>query len=124
MRARLQKYLPIVLIALAMQVLAPVAACWAAGAALADPLQNAAICHDAGTAGPGQGDRSGQPAPHGGTCSICCLAQASASLHAPQQVFATPFRFAVAVVWRTPTAPVIVAHRGSNANARAPPHAS
>ena len=121
MHARLQKYLPIVLIALAMQVLAPIAACWAAGAALADPLLNAAICHDVGT---GQGDRSGQPAPHAGSCSICCLAQASASFDAPQAIFATPFRFAVAVVWRTPTAPVIVSYRGSNANARAPPHAS
>ena len=124
MRARLQKYLPIVLIALAMQVLAPIAACWAAGAALADPLQTAAICHDAGPAGAGLDDRSGVPTGHAGACSICCLAQASASLDAPQAIFATPFRFAVAVVWRTPTAPVIVAHRGSNANARAPPHAS
>ena len=79
MRARLQKYLPIVLIALAMQVLAPIAACWAAGAALADPLQNAAICHDGGTAGAGQDDRSGPPTSHAGSCSICCLAQASSS---------------------------------------------
>ena len=38
MRARLQKFLPIVLLALAMQVLAPIAACWAAGQAVADPL--------------------------------------------------------------------------------------
>ena len=122
MRARLQKYLPIVLIALAMQVLAPVAACWAAGAALADPLQNAAICHDAGPAGSGLDDRSGAPAAHAGTCSICALAQASASLDAPQAIFATPLRFAAPVVWHATTVSVVVSHRGSNAKARAPPH--
>jgi hypothetical protein len=119
MRARLQRFLPIVLLALAMQVLAPIAACWAASAALADPLQTAAICHDAG---PGLGDRSGAPAEHGGTCSICALAQASASLDAPRAIFATPLRFAAPVVWHATTVPVVVPHGGSNAKARAPPH--
>ena len=38
MRARLQKFLPLVLLALAMQVLAPIAACLAAGQAVADPV--------------------------------------------------------------------------------------
>jgi hypothetical protein len=38
MRSRLQKFLPVVLIALAVQVLAPIAACWAAAIAMSDPL--------------------------------------------------------------------------------------
>ena len=124
MRARLQRFLPIVLLALAMQVLVPIAACWAVGLAVADPLQNAAICHDAGTAGAGQDGRSGVPAAHAGGCSICCLAQASGSLDVPQAIFATPLRFAAPVVWHAATASVVVSHGRSNAKARAPPQAS
>ena len=46
MRRRLQKYLPIILIALMVQILAPVVACWAAAVAASDPLNTAQICHD------------------------------------------------------------------------------
>ena len=49
----------IVLIALAVQIFAPIAACWAAGIAASDPLGAAIICHgDAGSA-PGQSDQTG-----------------------------------------------------------------
>ena len=51
MRARLQKFLPLVLLALAMQVLAPIAACLAAGQAVADPLSAGVICHSASEQG-------------------------------------------------------------------------
>jgi len=119
MRARLQKFLPIVLIALAMQVLAPIAACWAAGFVAVDPLQNAVICHDAGTSG-GLDDQS-VPGSHAGACSICCLAQASASLDAPQVGFAIPARHMARVVWHDTTASVVTRYGGSNAQARAPP---
>jgi hypothetical protein len=122
MRARLQRFLPIVLIALAMQVLAPIAACWAAGLAVADPLQTAAICHNAGAAVAGLDDQSGAPAAHAGSCSICCLAQASASLDAPQASLAIPLRHAERVAWRDAAAPVVASRSGSNAKARAPPH--
>jgi Protein of unknown function (DUF2946) len=118
MRARLQTFLPIVLIALAMQVLAPIAACWAAGFVAADPLQNAAICHD--TSG-GEPDDQGAPGSHAGACSICCLAQASASLDAPQVGFATPDRQIARVVWHDTTTRVATRYGGSNAQARAPP---
>ncbi len=122
MRARLQRFLPIVLIALAMQVLAPIAACWAAGLAAADPLQGAAICHNVGGSDAGLADRSGAPAAHAGSCSLCCLAQASASLDAPQALFTVPFRFAARVVWRDPAGLAVASHGRSSAQARAPPH--
>jgi hypothetical protein len=83
MRARLQKFLPIVLLALVMQVLAPIAACWAAGQAVADPLSAAVICHSASAQG-GPSDQ-GTPTAHAGACALCCLAQATASLDSPQQ---------------------------------------
>ena len=123
MRVRLQKFLPVVLIALAMQVLAPIAACWAAGLAVADPL-NTVVCHTGGASGGGLDDPSGAPAAHAGNCSICCLAQANASFDAPQETFSTPFRHAERVVWHDVDAAVVTSHGGSNAQARAPPSLS
>ncbi|WP_354221247.1 DUF2946 domain-containing protein [Bradyrhizobium sp. F1.4.3] len=124
MRARLQKFLPIVLLALVMQVLAPIAACWAAGQAVADPLQNAVICHSTDPSGAGAEGQTGVPAAHAGSCSICCLAQVSASLDSPQATFSTPFRLAERVVWRDAGAAMVSSRGGSNAQARAPPQAT
>jgi Protein of unknown function (DUF2946) len=118
MRARLQKFLPVVLIALAMQVLAPIAACWATGIAAGDPLQTA-ICHSNGASNTAPDDPADA---HAGACSICCLVQASASLDTPQATFVTSLRLAAPVVWYATTASVAVSHGGFNAKARAPPH--
>ncbi|MHC2618950.1 hypothetical protein ACVIW2_000982 [Bradyrhizobium huanghuaihaiense] len=124
MRARLQKFLPLVLLALAMQVLAPIAACLAAGQAVADPLSAAVICHSASDQG-GLNDRTGSPTAHGAACALCCLAQANASLDSPPQLaLATPFRHAERVVWRAADVSAVVAHKGSSAQARAPPRIS
>ena len=38
MRRRFQKYLPIVLVALMVQIFAPIGACWAAAVVASDPL--------------------------------------------------------------------------------------
>jgi hypothetical protein len=120
MRARLQKFLPVVLLALVMQVLAPIAACWAAGEAVADPL--GAICHSVSEQG-APNDQTGSPTAHSGTCALCCLAQASASLDSPPHTtLAVPFRHAKRVVWRDALASIVTSHGGSNAQARAPPH--
>ncbi|TYO62278.1 DUF2946 domain-containing protein [Bradyrhizobium hipponense] len=120
MRGRLQKFLPIVLLALVMQVLAPIAACLAAGQAVADPLQTAVICHSASEQG-GQND----PAAHAGACALCCLAQANASFDSPPQAALTiPFRHVERVVWREAEAPAVATLKGSSAQARGPPHSS
>ena len=122
MRARLQKFLPIVLLALVMQVLAPIAACWAAGQAVSDPLSAAVICHSTSEQG-GPNDQTGTPTAHTGACALCCLAQASASFDSPPHAaLSTPFRHAERVVWHDTTASVVTSHGGSNAQARAPPH--
>ena len=122
MRRRLQKYLPIVLIALMMQVLAPVAACWAAAIATSDPLRIAEICHDSSIAVDQQGDQSGQHREHGGTCSICCLASANASIDTPKiEAFANPYGESAQVVWRDHVPDRSGSRIGSNAQARGPP---
>jgi len=124
MRARLQKFLPVVLLALVMQVLAPIAACWAAGQAVADPLQSAVICHSASEQG-GPNDQTGTPPAHTGACALCCLAQANASLDSlPQTALSMPFRHAERVVWDAAGVSTVAAHKGSSAQARGPPHIS
>lgn len=124
MRARLQKFLPIVLLALVMQVLAPIAACLAAGQTVADPLQTAIICHSASEQG-GQTDPTGTPTAHAGACALCCLAQANASFDSPPQAaLSIPFRHAEQVVWHAADVSVAATHKGSSARARGPPHFS
>ena len=83
MRWRLRKFLPIVLIALTVQIFAPIAACWAASMAASDPLHAAVICHDNAASSSGQTDQSGQPRAHDGCCSICSVAHAGAPVATP-----------------------------------------
>lgn len=124
MRTRLQKFLPLVLLALVMQVLAPIAACWATGLAVADPLSASVICHSASDQG-GRGDQTGAPIAHAGACALCCLAHAGASLESPTHAaLPIPFRHAEPVVWHPADALAIAAHESSSAQARAPPQFS
>ncbi|QOZ76824.1 DUF2946 domain-containing protein [Bradyrhizobium sp. CCBAU 53351] len=123
MRARLQKFLPLVLLALAMQVLAPIAACWGTGLAVADPLSAGVICHSPSE--PGGNDQTGVPIAHAGACAMCCLAQANASLDSPTPAaLPSPFRHAERVVWHPADDAAIAVHTGSSARARAPPQFS
>ena len=126
MRRRLQKYIPIVLIALIVQIFAPVAACWAAAVAVSDPLRMAGICHDsASVAGDRQGDQNGPHSEHSGGCSICCLASANASLDTPSPLaLGVPYRETARVIWHAQAVDLSVFRVGSNAQARGPPFSS
>lgn len=123
MRRRLRKFLPIVLMALAVQIFAPIAACWAASIAASDPLQAAFICHDESGSQPGQTDPA-QPRMRDGCCSVCSVAHAAAPPNAPQTAVATPYGPSHRVVWREAAPDLIGARTGSHAQARAPPSIS
>ncbi|MCG2628510.1 DUF2946 family protein [Bradyrhizobium sp. WYCCWR 13023] len=124
MRARLQKFLPVVLLALVMQVLAPIAACWAAGQAVADPVGAGIICHSVSEQG-APNNQGGSPIAHSGACALCCLAQANASFDSPPHAaLSSPLRHAERVVWHEADASVLVAHKGASAQARGPPSIS
>ena len=120
MRQRLRTFLPIVLIALAVQILAPIAACWAAAVATSDPLASIEICHS---------DPANQSAPvdqgqhtQDGACSICCLAHANASFDAPQAVaFSVPHLTTALIIWRDDAPTILRSRNHFNAQARAPP---
>jgi Protein of unknown function (DUF2946) len=122
MRRRVAKFLPIVLIALTVQILAPICACWAAAFAISDPLLAVEICHSGPASVSGQTDQSGEHRAHDGACSMCCAAQASASFDTPQAIAAaTPYRSVARVVWRDRAPELSRFRAGAHAQARAPP---
>jgi Protein of unknown function (DUF2946) len=125
MRRRLAKFLPIVLIALTVQILAPIGACWAAAFAVSDPLLAGEICHSDPVLISGQTDQSDQHRAHDSACSMCCVAQASASFDTPHAtIIATPYRDVARVVWRDHAPESSAFRAGSNAQARGPPFPS
>ena len=120
MRRRLQRFLPIVLIALMAQIMAPIAACWAAAIAVSDPLTAFEICHGGSGNGPGQTDNRGDD----GSCALCGVLLAGASLDAPQvAALAAPHRNVERVVWHYRSTAIPSPRTGSNSQARAPPQA-
>ena len=123
MRRRLKNFLPIVLIALAVQIFAPIGACWAAAIATSDPLATAVICHGGGGSTPGQADQTGHRA-HDGCCSACSVLQTGAPVDTPQGAAVAIERPSGQVVWHDFAAGFAGPRNGSTAQARAPPPVS
>jgi hypothetical protein len=124
MRRRLRNFLPIVLIALAVQIFAPIGACWAASIAASDPLRVAVICHGDAASAQGHTDQTGQLDAHSGCCSVCSLAYLGGLLDAPQSAIVTPYLVHTRVVWLDRTPDPSGSRTGHHAQARAPPLAS
>ena len=127
MRRRFQKYLPIVMIALMVQIFAPIGACWAAAMAASDPLATAEICHDSGTVAGQTGDQTSDHREHGSACAICCLASAGAGASIDTPALAAvshPYRATARVIWHEQAIDVAAFRAGSNTRARAPPFSS
>ena len=122
MPRRLKGFFPIVVLALVMQILAPVAACWAAAVAVADPLQSAGICHsDANT---GSGDRDHGQYAHDGLCAIC-VSHAGTAVDAPRPVtFVELVRQFRSILWTDAKLILGPSRAGSNTQARAPPRSA
>jgi DUF2946 family protein len=122
MRRRLKNFLPIVLIALAVQIFAPIAACWAASIAASDPLSAAVICHGNGAAGASQDDHSGTPGTQTGCCGLCGVLHPGAPVDPPQTAAIFTFdRRANTVVWHDLALDPATSRAGSPEQARAPP---
>jgi len=123
MRRRLHSYLPAFLIALTVQIFAPIAASWAAAIAASDPLSFAEVCHNgAASALNEQGDHGGQQQDRCDGCSVCCLVTVSGSVDTPRiDTFSVPYRAHARIGWHDQASPVRSAHYGSSAQARAPP---
>lgn len=121
MRGRLKNFLPIVLIALAVQVFAPIAACWAASIAASDPLAAAVICHGNGGAGASQDSSGGQGAQNG-CCALCGVLHTGAPVDPPQTAtMVTLDRQITPVIWHALALDPAHSRAGSPEQARAPP---
>ncbi len=121
MRRRLGRFLPIVLIAVLVQIFAPIGATWAASIAASDPLHAAVICHGNAASVPTSSDQTAPSRAHDGCCSVCSVVHTGAPVDIPQPAVVAPWRHAERVVWLD-TAPDLFSSRpGSHAQARAPP---
>lgn len=123
MRRRLKNFLPIVLFALAVQIFAPIGACWAASLAASDPLGGAVICHGNAAAQPSQAGQTAPQGVHRGCCSLCGVLHTGAPVDAPQAASAVLIldRQVTAVVWHELALDPAVIRPGSPEQARAPP---
>ncbi len=122
MRRRLQRFLPVVLTALAIQITAQIGACWAVALAFADPLASFPICHSTSDVIPA-GSHHGNDTDHDGSCAACCVLNASASIDTPRlTTFTMPLHREVEAVLRgyERLGPLAV-RTGSNSFARGPP---
>jgi hypothetical protein len=120
MRRRLETFIPIVLFAVLVQLLAPIGAVRAVAMALSDPLAMAPICS-------GLADGSHQPSSpahpaHDDCCALCAAGHGNAIAIDPPDArpvgLSRPYR---PVVWHDGVAAASAARTGSNAQARAPP---
>jgi Protein of unknown function (DUF2946) len=123
MRRRLKNFLPIVLIALAVQIVAPIAACWAAVIAASDPLGAAVICHGkGGGAAASQDDPSGAQGAQRGCCALCGVLHTGAPVDPPQTAATFTFdRQVTSVIWHELALDPAASRAGSPEQARAPP---
>jgi hypothetical protein len=119
---RLKRYVPIFMIALMVQILAPIGASWAVASAVSDPLAAAEIClgHPSLDV---SGDEGGQQQTHDAACLICCAFNTgAAAFSTPEPVAWTdPYRPISNIVWRDHAPQPDASRVRSNAKARAPP---
>jgi hypothetical protein len=123
-RRRLEVLIPIVLVAILVQIVAPIAAFRAVADATSDPLAMAAICTDMASMASSRDDQK-TPAetPHAHQCCAFCGAGhgGAVPIDPPQPVFATLHRQYQRISWLQATDPIPAIRAGSNAQARAPP---
>jgi Protein of unknown function (DUF2946) len=119
---RLELYIPIVLLAVLVQLLAPIAAFRVVAYAVSDPLYMASICSgmtpssDAGT------DHPAQTHSHGDCCAFCVGGHGGAiTVDPPPLVFVTLQRQYQRISWLEAAVSKPAIRVGSNAQARAPP---
>jgi hypothetical protein len=126
MRRRLELLIPIVLLAIMVQLIAPIAAFRAFAYAANDPLYMASICSGMGASAD---DAETTPAktPHdrGDCCAFCAAGHGGAVvLEPPPVLFVKLQRQYRRVSWLEAADPMPAVRIGSNTQARAPPQAA
>ena len=123
MRRRLEIFVPIVLLAILVQVFAPVAAFRVVANAVSDPIYMASICEGMVSS---QDETNTAPVNmlhHSGKCCAACSAGhgGAFAVDPPTPVFVSLQRKYQLVSWLEATEPMPILRVGSNTQARAPP---
>ena len=124
MRRRLELLIPIVLLAITVQLFAPIAAFRAFAYAVNDPLYMASICSDMAAADDAQMQTAPARTQHdrGDCCAFCAGSHGGGTaLQPPPPVFVTLQRQYQRVSWLEAADAMPAVRVGSNAQARAPP---
>ena len=122
MRRRLEKFIPIVLLAVLVQLIAPIAAFRVVANAVSDPLYLASICSGM-TASADAPQSAPAPLQHDAKCcAFCSVGSAVAvAIDPPPAAFVTLHRQYQLVTWLESEEQLPAVRTGSNAQARAPP---
>jgi hypothetical protein len=121
-RRRLEIFVPIVLLAVLVQLLAPIAAFRVVAYATTDPLYLASICSDTTSASDTQSAPAKTPHSHGDCCAFCGAGHGGAvAVDPPPLIFVQLQRQYQRVSWLEAADPMPAIRIGSNAQARAPP---
>ena len=123
MRRRLAVFIPILLMAVLVQLFAPIAAFRVVAFAVSDPLYFATICAD-DTSEPGSSQTAPADSKHhsGGCCVACAIGHGGGlAAEAPPVIFVTLQRQYQLVSWLEASRSMPPLRTGSNAQARAPP---
>jgi hypothetical protein len=123
MRRRLEAFVPIVLLSILVQLVAPIAAFRVVAYAVTDPLNMASICSEmVSSADQGQTAPAKTQHDHGDCCLVCAAGHGgSIVIDPPPHIFVNLQRLYQRVVWLVAADPMSTVRVGSNAQARAPP---
>ena len=125
MRRRLELLIPIVLLAIMVQLIAPIAAFRVVAYAATDPLYMSPICSGMVTAEDMTTAPTKAPHDHGECCAFCAAGHGGAiAIEPPVLVFVSLQRLYQHLSWLEAAAPMPAIRVGSNAQARAPPLAA
>ena len=117
MRKRLGRLVPIVMIAVLVQLFAPIAMMRAAAAAASDPLSGIVICSE-------HGDGASDAAPaatHAACCPLCALAHVVPPLDHPVALHVVIQRIYQRVAWLESRTPFVSGGIDDRPHARGPP---
>jgi hypothetical protein len=122
MRRRLEVFIPIVLLAVLVQLFAPIAAFRVVAYAVTDPVYMASICSDMVSSPDAPTAPAKTQHDHGDCCVFCAAGHGGTiAIEPPPLIFVSLQRQYQRVSWLEAADPISAGRVGSNAQARAPP---
>lgn len=120
MRRQIGTFIPVVMIAIWVQIFAPVGAYFAMASA-SDPFGSATICSPTNATQSGQSLPAGQSQSNPDCCQLCVVAHSGSAPLKSSEPVAAIVRSPQRIVWLDRRFDLLPLKNGSNAQARAPP---